>query len=117
MTAAPFGPVGRYEIEIGSGREPPELVGEAEVVTDERRDAHTVDLDLNEGITGTKVAGLAAERERMDLAVAVHGAVGTGKNKAVGGSRVGRVRVGGYLGAAAADPHSVQCRLLYKELR
>ena len=108
-----LGPVGRHEVQVGGGGEPPELVGEAQVVADERADAHALDLDLHQAVAGAEVGVLAAEGERVDLVVAVHRAVGAGEHEAVRRPAVGGVAVGGDLGAAAAHPHPVLRGLLH----
>ena len=43
-----LGPVGRHEVDVGGRRQLPELVGEAQVVADERADPQPVDLDGDE---------------------------------------------------------------------
>ena len=66
---------------------------------------------------GAEVLVLATEGERVDLVVAVHGSVGPGHHETVGGAPIGRVAVGGNLGAAASPPHAVLCSLRHQELR
>mgnify|MGYP003339966634 CR=1 FL=1 len=89
MLAPAHRPVGRHHVEVGPGGEGPELIGETQVVTHEERDADPFDLDLAEGPSGAEMLVFAAERERRDLVVAVHGAVGPGDHETVGGAAGG----------------------------
>ena len=114
VRASRLGPVGRHQVHVGLVGQPPELVGEAQVVADERADPHAVDLDRHQLVAGAEVLVLAAVAERMDLAVAVHRAVGPGQHEAVVRARVAVVAE---LGTAAAHPHVVQRGLRLQELR
>ena len=100
-------PVGRARGSVGVVRQLPELVGEAQVVADEQADPQPLDVDGDELGAGADVLLLAGVGERVDLAVAVHGAVGTGEHEHVGRALDRRpARPVGDLGARPADPHA-----------
>ena len=98
-------------------RQLPELVGEAEVVADEHAHPEAFDVDGHQFGAGAHVLFLAGVRERVDLAVAVRHAVGTGEHERVRGSLVVVGRAVGDLGARPADPDAVLLGHLGEELR
>ncbi len=100
-----------------SARELPELVGEAQVVADEHRHPEAFDVDRDEFGAGPHVALLTGERERMDLAVAVLGAVGASQHEAVRRALIVGRRVGADLRARPTDPDTVLAGLVGEELR
>ena len=100
-----------------SWRQRPELVGESQVVADEQAQPHPTHLDGDELGTGTHVPLLAGVGEGVDLAIPVHGAIGTGEHEHVGRSRIVGRRVRSDLGARPADPRARPLRGRREEVR
>ncbi len=94
-----------------SRAELPELVGEAQVVADEQADPQALDRRPSRARSpARKCLLLAAERERVDLAVAVHACRRDRRARSVLYGRWSSAGAGRDLRARAADPHAVLAR-------
>ena len=119
MVTAGFWPVGRHQIHIGFQGPLPELVGKSQVVTHEQTDPDAINGDGDHLVARSKMLVFAAVRKRVDLAVAMHCAIGAGQNEDVvrpliGG--LGHVSAITDFGTRATNPQPVQRRLSNKEL-
>ena len=111
MAAAGGRPVGDDDVAVGLGRDGPELVAEAEVVTDEQADPGPLHVDGDVAVAGRVPGVLTGVGERVELGVAVHRAVGSGQDQGVRGEAA----AGAQHGKRAAHPDAVLGRLVDEE--
>ena len=105
-------PVGDDQEQVGLGPTGPEVVGEAEVVTDEGGDPKTLHLEGDEVVSGYELEVLARIGEGMPLVVGHELSVGTGSREPIAGLTGSSIDDGDRTG----DPHTVRRRSLPNEL-